>query len=59
MPRKTMLTKRPGRKMSEKMSQKALLKYDNRKDSCDWNGNSSQYWKAIKEKGGDEPERKR
>lgn len=31
------------------------LKYDNRKDSCDWNGNSSQYWKDIKEKGGSEP----
>lgn len=31
------------------------LKYDNRKDSCDWDGNSSQYWNDIKEKGGDEP----
>jgi len=31
------------------------LVYDNRKDSCDWQGNSSQYWKRIKEEGGDEP----
>lgn len=31
------------------------LKYNNRTDSCDWNGNSSQYWNAIKEQGGDEP----
>jgi len=31
------------------------LKYDNRKDSCDWDGNSSQYWKGVKEGGGDEP----
>lgn len=25
------------------------LKYDNRKDICDWNGNTSNYWKQIKE----------
>jgi hypothetical protein len=31
------------------------LKYDNRKDVCDWHGNSSCYWKKIKETGGDEP----
>lgn len=31
------------------------LKYDNRKDMCDWHGNTSQYWKDIKEKGGEEP----
>jgi len=31
------------------------LKYDNRKDICDWKGNSSQYWKKVKETGGDEP----
>lgn len=31
------------------------LKYDNRTDSCDWDGNSSQYWKDVKEKGGEEP----
>ena len=31
------------------------LKYDNRKDSCDWDGNSSQYWNRIKKEGGDEP----
>ena len=31
------------------------LKYDSRKDMCDWNGNSSRYWNDIKEKGGDEP----
>jgi hypothetical protein len=31
------------------------LKYDNRKDMCDWDGNTSQYWKQIKEEGGEEP----
>jgi hypothetical protein len=31
------------------------LKYDNRTDICDWDGNSTQYWKEIKEKGGEEP----
>lgn len=35
------------------------LKYDNRKDMCDWNGNTSQYWKDIKEKGGEEPVNKK
>lgn len=25
------------------------LKYDNRKDICDWQGNTSNYWKQIKE----------
>jgi len=35
------------------------LKYDNRKDSCDWSGNSSQYWNEIKEKGGLEPSNNR
>lgn len=35
------------------------LKYDNRTDSCDWHGNSSQYWKDIKEKGGEEPANKK
>ncbi|MCK5016049.1 MAG: hypothetical protein KAS32_03165 [Candidatus Peribacteraceae bacterium] len=31
------------------------LKYDNRTDICDWDGNSSQYWNEIKKDGGDEP----
>lgn len=31
------------------------LKYDNRKDMCDWQGNTSQYWNDIKTKGGEEP----
>jgi len=31
------------------------LKYDNRKDICDWHGNTSQYWNKIKETGGTEP----
>jgi late competence protein required for DNA uptake (superfamily II DNA/RNA helicase) len=31
------------------------LKYDNRKDVCDWHGNSSCYWNKIKETGGEEP----
>lgn len=31
------------------------LKYNNRTDMCDWNGNSSQYWNKIKESGGDDP----
>ena len=28
------------------------LKYDNKKDMCDWDGNTSQYWKDFKKKGG-------
>ena len=31
------------------------LKYDNRKDMCDWAGNTSKYWDAIKKEGGEEP----
>lgn len=31
------------------------LKFDNRKDMCDWDGNTSRYWNDIKEKGGEEP----
>ncbi len=31
------------------------LKFCNRTDICDWDGNSSAYWNDIKEKGGDEP----
>lgn len=27
------------------------LKYDPRTDSCDFNGNSSQYWNQVREKG--------
>ncbi len=23
------------------------LKYDNKKDMCDWNGETSQYWRAY------------
>ncbi len=35
------------------------LKYDNRKDMCDWNGNTSKYWDDIKKEGGDEPKNPR
>ena len=31
------------------------LKYDNRTDMCDWDGNTSQYWNDIKKTGGDDP----
>lgn len=31
------------------------LKYDNRKDMCDWHGNTSRYWEQIKKEGGEEP----
>lgn len=31
------------------------LIYNNRTDMVDWDGNSSQYWKDIKDKGGEEP----
>ena len=32
------------------------LKYDNRKDMCDWAGNTSKYWDEIKRTGGEEPD---
>ena len=32
------------------------LKYDNRKDMCDWAGNTSKYWDQIKKEGGEEPD---
>lgn len=32
------------------------LKYDNRKDMCDWDGNTSRYWDDIKKHGGEEPD---
>lgn len=35
------------------------LIYDNRKDMCDWDGNTSQYWNEIKRTGGEEPENDR
>lgn len=31
------------------------LKYDNRKDICDWKGNTTRYWDEVKKTGGDEP----
>lgn len=31
------------------------LVYDNRTDSCDWDGNSSNYWNDVKDGKGDEP----
>ena len=31
------------------------LKYNNRTDMCDWDGNTSQYWKDIKKNGGEDP----
>ena len=33
------------------------LRYNNKTDMCDWDGNSSQFWKGIKEKGGELPEK--
>ena len=32
------------------------LVYNNRTDTCDWDGNTTQYWNDIKEKGGNEPQ---
>ena len=31
------------------------LKYNNRTDMCDWDGNTSRYWDKIKTDGGDDP----
>jgi len=35
------------------------LKYNNKTDMCDWDGNTSQYWNQIKSEGGDLPEKDR